>query len=85
MAEIEAGWVEREMDGHGPEIQLIASAMAAMAEEDVFTDLDREAVGSVLRTVQRAGTTPLVATDPKWDAVQFFEHRTDGDLSARAR
>ena len=83
VAEIEAGWVERELDGRGPEIQLIASAMAAVAEEDVSSDLDREAVGSVLRTVERTGTTPLVTTDSQRDVVQLFEHRTDGDQSAQ--
>jgi hypothetical protein len=83
VAEIEAGWVERELDGSGPEIQLIASPMAAVAEEDVSSDLDREAVGSVLRTVERTGTTPLVTTDLERDVVQLFEHDTDGDQSAQ--
>ena len=84
VAEMETGWFERQLDGLGPEIQLVASAMAALAVEDVLADVDTEAgIGRVLGGVERAGTTPLVATDAEWDEMQFFEHRTDGDLSAQ--
>ena len=85
MAEIEAGWFERQLDSLGPEIQLVASAMAALAVEDVLADVDTEAgIGSILGGVERAGTTPLVTTNPERDIVQLFEHRTDGDQSAQS-
>ena len=85
MAEIEAGWLERQLNGLGPEIQLVASAMAALAVEDVLADVDTEAgIGRVLGGVERAGTTPLVTTNPERDIVQLFEHRTDGDQSAQS-
>jgi hypothetical protein len=84
LAEIEAGWVEREVDGRGPEIQLIASAMAAVAEEDVLADVDREAGdGVALRTVEWARTTPLLTADLEREVVQLFEDGTDGDQSAQ--
>ena len=83
MAEIEAGWVERELDGCRPEIPWIASAMAAVAVEEVVVNLDREAVGRVPRTMERIGTAPLVTTDSERDVVQLFEHRADGDQSAQ--
>jgi len=72
------------LDGCGPEIQLIASAMAVVTEEDVLSDVDRETgVGKIRSLVKRARTAPLVTADLERDVVQLFQDRTDRDLSAQ--
>jgi hypothetical protein len=65
--ELETGRVEGEVGGRGPEVQLIASAVAVVAEEEVLADVDGEAVGRVLTTRERAGATPLVTMDSEGD------------------
>jgi hypothetical protein len=82
--ELEAGWVERKVDEGGPEIQLIAAAVTAVAEEGVLAEVDRKGiVGRVACAVERARTTPLVTADSEWDVVQFCEHHTDRDQRAQ--
>ena len=84
LTEIEAGRVERKVDEGGPEIQLIATAVTAVAEEGVVAEVDRKGiVGRVACAAERAGATPLVTTDSEGDVVQFFEHHTDRDQSAQ--
>ena len=78
--------VEGELGGCGPEVELVASATAAVTEEDLLADVDGEAAfGMILRTVtvQRARTTPLVTTNPQRDVVHQFQNRLNRDLGAQ--
>jgi hypothetical protein len=52
LAEIQGGFVEREIGQEGPQVELIATGVAVEAAECVLADVDREAtVTALLRTV----------------------------------
>lgn len=70
-AEIEAGWFERQLDGLGPEVQLIASAMAALAVEDVLADVDTEA-GARHRSSPRRHAERNPSAEPFGSICYFF-------------
>lgn len=77
--EIEGGIVEREAGEPGPEIELVSLGVAVEAVENALADIHREAAVARLRsTVERAGTSPLVASNEKRHIVALLEDRLDG-------
>lgn len=57
--------VQGELGGCGPEVELIASAAAAVAEEDMLADVDGEAAfGTILRTVTAIDADARVSHSP---------------------
>ena len=82
--EIEGGIVEREPGESGPEIELVSLDVAVETVEDALADIHREAaVARVGSTVERAGTSPLVASNEKRHVIALLEDGVDGYPDAK--
>jgi hypothetical protein len=84
VAEVEGGFVKRQIDQQRPEIKLITLGAAVKAAEDVFLDVDREvAIFGCGGAVDGTGPSPLGASDEERAIVRLLEDAADGYLSAK--